>query len=270
MVSNSTATEAPLSGLNILLTRPEHDGEQWRSAFEQAGAAVAHIPTLAIAPVDVPANLVDQLLTASSAIFVSGNAVRALAQALASSAITKADIASFKQGMPWYAVGEKTEALAQDHGFAIEKVAASDSESLLSHESFIDIDRRAFVIVRGRGGREFLAETLRARGAIVNYCELYLRDAAWQNQARLASYLGKAQSGSCVVTASSVDALNYSFLLAEQANMQANIQQLPFLVPGARVAEAARQRGVRCLIQAQTTRLTDIVYELKKWWAEQQ
>lgn len=268
MATPEWAREKALAGLHVLLTRPEHDGEQWRAALEHAGASVAHIPTLAIEPIAVPTDLHQQLRAASIGFFVSGNAVRALDRAL--SAETETDSVVFKQGIRWFAVGEKTEALAQAHGFGIENVAASDSESLLSDARLQSMDNTHCVIVRGQGGRELLAQVLRSRGATVNYCELYRRDGAWQNQARLASCLSNTGSRPIVVTASSVDALNYSFLLAEKANMKPNLQQLPFLVPGERVADAARALGVRRLIQAQSMRLADIVYELKKWWAEQQ
>jgi len=250
-----------LSGLQVLLTRPQHDGEQWRNQFQSLGATVEHIPSFVIAPLAPPAQLQERLQQASMGIFISGNAVRALDESLSDS--------SLKQSIDWYAVGPKTEALATSLGFSVKPAAAYDSEGLLQHESLKAVAGRSCVIIRGEGGRELLAETLRARGADVNYCELYRRDCAWQNENRLASYLQQAKAECTVITVSSPDALNYTFLLAEKANMLGNIQSMPFLVASDRVAIAAKQQGVRCLIQARTMQLADIVYGMNEWWIKQ-
>ncbi|MFK8019047.1 MAG: uroporphyrinogen-III synthase [Pseudomonadales bacterium] len=250
-----------LSGLQVLLTRPQHDGAQWRNRFQSLGATVEHIPSLMISQLAPPTGLVERLRQASMGIFISGNAVRALQENLVDS--------SFKKSIDWYAIGPKTEALAAGFGFAVKTANAIDSESLLQHKSLKAVEGRACVIIRGQGGRELLAETLRTRGAEVNYCELYRRDCAWQNENRLASYLREADAASTVITVSSVDALNYTFLLAQKANMLGNIQGIPFLVASDRVAYAAKQQGVRCLIQARTMQLADIVYGMNEWWTKQ-
>lgn len=246
--------------MSMLLTRPEGQGEEWRSALQDLGATVTHIPSLVIRPLPSPNNLTAMLKAAQLGIFVSTNAVRALA----------AEPAANEYTISWYGIGQSTRELARSLGFAVAEANAFNSESLLQHSGLQNVAQHNCLIVRGEGGRETLAKTLLARGAEVNYCEMYRRDCASESAGAMADYLQQASQKPLVISASSVDTLNYTLTLAEQGQQAAVVKQATLLVPSERVARAAREHGIQSVLQTPSMQLADIVYILKKWWADQQ
>lgn len=251
-----------LKGLPILLTRPKAQAAEWADQLIALGAQVQHIPTLVIEPLPLPADAEAMLRKADFGVFVSANAVNALAAAQQAHGLTLP--------LAWHCIGKATEKVAAEQGFTVCPNDAIDSETLLQLEMMQNVSGKRCVIVRGQGGRTKLGDTLRSRGANVAYCELYRRDGAWQNAGLLASYLGSMAGLSHVILASSADSLNYTFLLAEKREMRANVQQATILVPGKRVADVAAQQGARHVLCADSIRLVDIVAELEQWWTKQQ
>ncbi|MFK7730707.1 MAG: uroporphyrinogen-III synthase [Pseudomonadales bacterium] len=251
-----------LKGLPILLTRPQAQAGEWTRQLLALGAHIQHIPTLAIEPLPLPAGTEDMLRQADFGVFVSANAVNALAAAQ--------NKLGFTPVFDWLCVGKTTEKIAAEHGFAVRSNGAIDSETLLHDPATHNVSGQRWVIVRGQGGRTMLGDTLSSRGATVDYCELYRRDGAWQNADLLASYLSSMAGKPHVIIASSADSLNYTFLLAEKREMRANVQQATILVPGKRVANAAMQQGARHVVCADSIRMADIVAELEQWWTKQQ
>jgi uroporphyrinogen-III synthase len=77
----------------------------------------------------------------------------------------------------YFAVGQATaDSLAQYNINAFTSPEDNqDSEGLLSLAQLQNVDKQSFIIVRGLGGRETLAEQLRLRGANVNYWQVYQR-----------------------------------------------------------------------------------------------
>ncbi len=254
-----------LAGLSILLTRPAGQAEAWAAELTRLGAEVTHIPSLQIEALPKPAKLEADLGACDIGIFVSSNAVMALSSLLTDQRL--------KQKIRWYGVGQKTQQTAAEEGFRLITAEAYNSETLLQHADLQSVAGQSCSIIRGLGGRPDLARVLAERGAEVKLCELYRRACAWQNSATLASYLAAQAStkeGELIISATSVDNLNYTFLLAEKAEMAGNITRATFLVPGERVALAARQLGLNQIVLARSARLADIVYSLKSWWAERQ
>lgn len=253
------AEKMPLQGLKVLLTRPEGQNAEWRSAFEVLGAQVHAVPTLSIDRLPQPPDMTDLIEAADFGIFVSRNAVNALADYYEERSDSP---------MPWYAVGKRTAALARKRGFSVIDSDAYDSDSLLAHSQLQAVEGQHCVIVRGQGGRPRLAEELSTRGATVKYCELYQRKAAWQNGRDLASYLSRETPD--LITASSVDNLNYSILLAQKHEMLANVKRATWLLPGERVLAAACEHGLKNQLPCISTRLDDVRDATITWWTTQQ
>jgi uroporphyrinogen-III synthase len=113
--------------------------------------------------------------------------------------------------------------------------AGADSEALL--EALHDVAGKRIVIFRGEGGRELLGDTLRERGARVEYAACYRRrrpDRPLESEPLDA------------VTVSSAEGLANLFDLADATLLRST----PLFVSHPRVAEEARARGVREVLVA--------------------
>ena len=160
-------SEAGLAGCGVLITRPEHQSHELAAAIEAAGGNTFHFPAI-----DISGRNIDEIGREFSAlsepdivIFVSSNAV---AYGLAAIKGNNAKLA---------AVGPATRAAIESLGVDVDIVSERgfDSEHLLNHVALQDVSDKNVLIVRGQSGRELLADTLRGRGANVQYLCVYYR-----------------------------------------------------------------------------------------------
>jgi uroporphyrinogen-III synthase len=190
-----------LAGVRVLVTRPAEQAAELARRIEAEGGEAVIFPVLAIEPVSDLAEVRAALgpLPHDVVVFVSPNAV-AHGHALLAAPTARAPAIA--------AVGPSTARALEALGYpvAIRPAAGYTSEALLAVPALRDVRARRVLIVRGQGGRELLAETLRARGASVAYAEVYRRiptnadasvlRARWRNR------------GIDVVTALSVETLD--------------------------------------------------------------
>lgn len=154
---------APLHDLHILVTRPQAQADDWLHAIEAQGATASHFPLITIQPLPLPAVSID---ASDLVVFISTNAVEH-GHALLERVSHKSRIA---------AIGSATATRLKQLGYRVDFCPdRQDSEGLLSLPGLQGLDQQTVLIVRGRGGREHLAEQLRARGARVEYAEVYQR-----------------------------------------------------------------------------------------------
>ena len=159
--------EASLSGLGVLVTRPAHQAGELVAAIEAAGGRAIRFPTIEIVPrndADVERDAAD-LGEPDIVIFVSANAVRFGLGYAGSASVA--------------AVGPATAAAIEAAGRDVDIRPAEgfDSEHLLAEAALEDVGGKTVRIVRGNSGRELIADTLRGRGAIVEYLAVYERRA---------------------------------------------------------------------------------------------
>lgn len=157
--------EMALAGKRILVTRPTPQARELTDAIEKHGGIAISFPVIEIQPrptADITAD-VAALRQPDIVIFISRNAAQ-----FGSSYASDARIA---------AVGPATAAALQSAGHAVDirPAAGFDSEHLLAEPELIDVAQKVIRIVRGNDGRELLADTLRARGAEVEYLSVYTR-----------------------------------------------------------------------------------------------
>lgn len=237
-----------LNGLTVLVTRPEHQADPLCRLIEQYGGHAIRCPALVIdEPQDwTPAlAILDRLDRYDLAIFTSANAVdRAMPlieqrggipPRLEIAAIGKATA----QALARYGV---TPGLQPDQSFT--------SETLLTLLRFqaVAVSGQAIVIVRGEGGRSLLAETLSARGAQVDYVEVYRRSRPTADLTALLKRWQRRPMGAVVVT-SGESLLNLFDLLGTAG--QDYLHETPLIVVSARIQHIAAARGCRRVLIAQ-------------------
>lgn len=230
-----------LQGLGVLVTRPADQAQRLGEAIEAAHGRPIVFPCIEISGPADPAAVADQLKNAGSydlLIFISVNAVQYAFDLLPDSLPANQQIA---------AVGAAT--AGHLDGLGLEPTLVPDqfdSEGLLALPALADMTDKRVLILRGNGGRELLAQTLRERGAEVAYAEVYQRLIPQRSAANLVS--GWANWIDAVVV-TSVEILDNLITLLGTDGL-AKLQATPLVVVSERLAEHARSRGCRKLYLA--------------------
>lgn len=250
-----------LKGRRVLVTRPEAQQAGLCALLRAAGAEPVSLPMLRIVPIlpDDPGppalaarRYLQRLDEYARIIFVSTNAV---GQGLAW-------IDHFwpqrPRGIRAYGVGTATARALLAAGIdATAPDAVMDSEALLALPELQAVDGERILIVRGVGGRSLMAEVLAARGARVDYAEVYRRECPDYDNGCLQAALNPLPDA---VLAGSVQTVEHvqSYLRGHEG-----WATLPLVVPGLRVAEAARALGFRQVIAAEDARDTSLLAALQ-------
>lgn len=221
-----------LEGLKILVTRPRDQAEPLAQAIMRAGGVPLIFPLLDIAPVSDERALQQQithLTQANLAIFISPNAVQ-----YGMAAIRAAGV--FPARLKVATVGQGSAKALRELGATDVIVPADrfDSEGLLA--LLQNVDGWRVMIFRGDGGRELLGDTLKARGATVEYVTCYRRSKPQQSVSELLAALPDA------ITVTSSEALGYLWQMLDETAKQ-ELRDKPLFAPHPRIAELARQQG---------------------------
>lgn len=236
-----------LAGRAILVTRPAAQAAGLARRIAQAGGEPVPFPALEI--LSIPhamqelhwlgeGNVIKPAFPAQGPdwlVFISPTAV---AEGLACLP------AAWLQGARLAAVGAATGAALQARlqRPVLCPAGRSDSEALAALPELQQLAGQSLLIVRGVGGRAWLGDTLRARGARVACLECYRRV---RPQADPAPLLARWQSGGIhAVTITSGEALaNLAALLG--APGLAPLRDTPLFTVHERIAQQARALGVR-------------------------
>lgn len=241
MIRDSAAQ--PLQGRTIVITRPREQSQALATAVRERGGTAIVFPMLEILGPSEPRRLhelVARLETFDVATFVSPIAVdRAL------------DAIEAKRTMPpkleLAAVGAATARALERRGYAcaIKPDKGSDSEALLAQRALQHVSGLRIIIFRGEGGRELLAQTLTARGAIVEYAECYRRAAPATDPTPLVKAWNDNSLDAVIVT--TAEALRNLHAMLGPLE-RARLLETPIFVPHARIAEAARALGLQRIV----------------------
>jgi uroporphyrinogen-III synthase len=230
-----------------VITRPAEQAGRLAALVEAAGGRALLYPAIGIENPADPAPALRALGALESfdlAVFVSPTAVRRA-------------FAMMPKGRSWpgalraAAVGPGSARELERHGVrgTLVPQSGADSEGLLAEPEMARLSGRRVLILRGEGGRELLGDTLKGRGAQVEYAECYRRVrpltdigpllAAWEEAAVHA-----------VAVSSAAGLGNLFAMLGERGAAQ--LRQTPVFAAHERVAEAARRRGVMEVVLAGT------------------
>lgn len=234
-----------LSGQRVLITRPAHQQPPLITGLQARGAKTISLPLLAItAPSrrDQADVLRRQLLALDSyelLVFISSNAVREGCKAIDDY------WPQFPVGLDLLAIGPSTAALAEElTGQRVRSAAGGmTSEDLLELDSFTNIEGRRIGIFRGEGGRDFLAQQLRKRGAQVDYFDVYRREELNYEDIQVREAL--IESEPTLLTAMSGQTLQALRSLIDQLSEPHadKLLTLPVIVPSQRVRDLAAEMG---------------------------
>lgn len=222
-----------LQGCRVLVTRPVAQAGTLCERIEQAGGIALRLPSLAIEAIDDEAS--QQRCRAAAdydwLIFISRNAVEQGHGCLPAHLPADLQVA---------AIGKATAAALAEAGMVADLVAsgAGTTESLLAEPEMQNMQGQRVLIMRGAGGRELLANTLRERGAQVDYANLYRRLRPGTNRGELPGLL---ETGIDCLTITSAETMEN--LLAMATEEQCDILQLPMVVMSKRLQMLARERG---------------------------
>lgn len=234
----------PLEGKRILVTRPAAQAAGLAALIAQRGGETVCFPLIDIAPADdwqALDDAIDRLDAFFLAIFISPNAVDfGLPRLLSRRA--------WPEGLRAVAIGPGTVKRLADFGIADVLVPQDrfDSEALLALAP-LQAERVAgqrVLILRGNGGRELLAETLRARGAAVECVPCYRRTAPRDGSAVVSLLRNNALDA---VTLSSSEGLRNLLELLDTGSRE-RLLALPVFVPHRRIADEATRLGLHRVV----------------------
>ena len=228
--------DAPLAGVGVLVTRPAAQAGELVSAIEAAGGRSIAFPVIEIAPRD-PQRIQADLSGHDDpdiVIFVSRNAV--------------------EHGLAWSgdaaiaAVGPATAAAIEAAARVVDIRPASgfDSESLLEEPALKDVRGKTVRIIRGNGGRELLATTLRERGANVDYLEVYARRMPAYTGPQIEAIERQLESGEIgAVVVMSVESFDNLLALLPESCRRA-LAKSRLVTPASRVIKEIKDRLPDC------------------------
>lgn len=229
-------TGARLRGRRIVVTRPAGQNEHLARLIRAEGGEPIAFPALDIAAPADPRALAaaaDRLGAYDLAVFVSPTAVEQAMRVIG---------ARWPAGLRAAAVGPGSEQALRRHGVSEVIVPAGqfDSEGLLERPELADLAGRRIVVFRGDGGRETLGDTLRRRGATVDYVECYRRIRPGADPTPLLRAWERGEIDA--VTISSSEGLERLFDLVGESG-RPHLRATPLFAPHPRIAARARALG---------------------------
>jgi len=232
------AAQGPLAGVGVIVTRPPRQSARFAERLATLGARPIVWPAIVILPPAEAAPLADvhaRLHEFDIAIFVSANAVEYGAP----------DPARWPGRVAVYAPGSGTAEALLAVGLPAAHVptTSNDSEGLLALPGLTDVAGKRVVIFRGEEGRALLGETLRERGARVEYVACYRRAAPATGAQGLARLI--VDGAAHALTLTSAEGMR-NLLAALPGDAAARVARMPSFAQHPRIVAEARAAGLDC------------------------
>jgi len=221
----------------LWLTRPLEQNASLETGLQQLGASTFCFPLLEISqllPAGETLTRLQNLDRYDLVFYVSSNAANAGVNAIANW------WPQYPSHLLNFAVGPATASVLEQYGLAVHyPLERMDSEAMLALPQLQDIAGKKALIVRGVGGREIMSEGLQARGASVDYAELYERKLPSYSAQYMKECLQRFPPHAIVISSSeAMDNLKTLF-----SGQHLPWQQLPLYVASERLAAHANTLG---------------------------
>ena len=245
----------PLAGIGVVVTRPARQAAGLTAQLAALGATPIVFPAIAILPPSDDAPLARahaSLATLDAAVFVSANAAEYGAPG------------RWPAGVAAYATGPGTAAALRAVGVPDVTIPQTtyDSEGLLALPVLADLRGKRIAIFRGEGGRDHLADALRARGAQVDCVDCYRRARPESGAGGLAEALLQGRAHALTITSS--EGLDNLRAVLDAPALEA-LRSIPTFVPHPRIEEHAREHGFHAVATASGD--AGLVAGLLEWFA---
>lgn len=256
--------ETLLSNIHVLVTRPEEQAENICNQLAAAGATPVRFPVLEIVDIEDSSHLIqliDKLDEYDIAIFISPNAVK-----------KAANLVQSRKGWPTSvkiaAVGKASAKALDTLGLIADIFPPKrfNSEALLELPEMHDVHGKKIIIFRGEGGRETLAETLKARGASVEYAECYRRRQPKADVSQLLRHWARGEIN--IVVTTSNEGLHNLYDMVGQLGRQWLVKS-PLVVLSDRAEELARQLGFKNQIIVASQASDEAIIDAITNWRQQ-
>ncbi|HBV20481.1 MAG TPA: uroporphyrinogen-III synthase [Nitrosomonas sp.] len=241
-----------LQGINVLVTRPEHQSLFLAENIRNLGGNPIIFPVLEISDVknkEPLLELIRRLDEYDLAVFVSPNAVHKAMQFIRA-------CRSSHQLLPARtkiaAVGKGSADALKEYGVdqVIIPSERFDSEALLEHAALQHVSRKRVIIFRGNGGRPLLGDTLIQRGALLDYAECYYRGKPDVDPSELISNWSLGKVNAVIITSS--EGLQNLFDIIGPHGQQL-LEITPVFTAYERIARNARDAGLKKVVQTAGT-----------------
>jgi uroporphyrinogen-III synthase len=254
-----------LADIKALVTRPEGQAQGLITAIEASEAAAFHYPVMEISDLEGDQDgkqevsywqqckqLIMSLDEFQHVIFISGNAVNFGMEWI------NQYWPQIPVGIFWYGIGQTTREKMLSQGLPVEihdddeaaenpSTSAMNSEELLQHKNLQQLAQQKVLIIRGVGGRDYLAQQLILRGATVSYAQCYQRSLVDKPVAHLATFI-EQNNINCVLVNSSESLNNVCTLTG--SDYHSILKKILLIVPSERVQLKAKAMGFKHIRQA--------------------
>lgn len=256
-----TQLSRPLQQINILITRPEHQSKHLAEHIRKLGGNPVIFPVLEISDIEDKTfllQLIQRLDKYALGIFVSPNAVHKAIPLIQSKR-------ALPKQMKIAVVGKSSADALKQYG--IEQVIMPhnrfDSEALLEHEALQHVSGQRVVIFRGSGGRPLLGDTLKQRGALLEYAQCYNRSKPNVDPSGLLLSWSQGKINAVVITSS--EGLQNLFDIIGQAGQQL-LTMTPVFATHERIARLAQEAGLKKVVQTTSTGDEGILLSLREYF----
>ncbi len=249
---------------SILVTRPSGQAYSLINRLSSIGCQVIYQPMLEIQKVECSLSPESKSISDGEnfqhVIFVSINSVRFGLPHILSNRLFS------NENINYYTVGSATAELLSKSGIkAIFPEKKMTSEGLLELASFSEISGDNVALIKGEGGREYLAKTLEERGGKVVSFDCYRRVPAKIKSSDLVKLM-RENNIDMAIFSSAEAILNFLSLIDKKLNF---FSELTLLVASHRIAEIARSAGWQSnLLVAENAMEDSFVDAVAEWLLE--